>query len=480
MNQNRKNLGILLIYSLVVFFIGNQLLPITDPVESNYVETAKEMILTGNYFSPVIYGNYWYDKPILFYLELIAAFQWFGFTDFAARFFPAVFSTIGLFLTYGFAACLAGRRQGLAAALILGTSLEYWYIGHAVITDMTLFVTISGTLIAFYLGWSRNRPLYYYLAFAAAALAVLTKGPIGLCLPGLIILLFLLVQRSLRSLLSWHILLGFLLFVSVCAVWYYPMYRMHGMDFIDTFFGVHNALRATVPEHPRDDVCFFYLIIFFAGFFPWSLLGLPAAIRRLVHRQVSLPSAPADRFLAIWAATVFLCFQCFATKYVTYTMPYMMPLAIWMARYFSQNVRIFRTATAAMAVVYLLLDTMVAPAIMNQHSGRELAMYLQHVVPAGSQAQILSYQVPYPASLVYYSGLDVRRLEKAEDIAREKPNGMTWTSTNVMPFQAMEEIADDRPAFLLTSPEHREDVLQVPGNWRQIGQVGDWLIFERQ
>lgn len=97
MNQNRNNIGILLIYSLVVFFIGNQLLPITDPVESNYVETAKEMILTGNYFSPVIYGNYWYDKPILFYLELIAAFQWFGFTDFAARFFPAVFSTIGLF-----------------------------------------------------------------------------------------------------------------------------------------------------------------------------------------------------------------------------------------------------------------------------------------------------------------------------------------------------------------------------------------------
>ena len=158
----------------------------------------------------------------------------------------------------------------------------------------------------------------------------------------------------------------------------------------------------------------------------------------------------------------------------------MMPLAIWMARYFSQKVRIFRTATAAMAVLYLLIDTMVAPAIMNQNSGRELAMYLQHVVPAGSQAQILSYQVPYPASLVYYSGLDVRRLEKAEDIARKKPNGMTWTSTNVMPFQAMEEIADDRPAFLLTSPEHREDVLQVPGNWRQIGQVGDWLIFERQ
>ena len=133
-----------------------------------------------------------------------------------------------------------------------------------------------------------------------------------------------------------------------------------------------------------------------------------------------------------------------------------------------------------MAAAYLLLDTMVAPVIMNQNSGRELALYLQQVVPAGRQAQILSYQVPYPASLVYYLGLDVRRLEKAEDKFRENPNGMTWTSRNVMPFQAMEEIPDDRPVFLLTSPKHGEDVSQVPGIWRQIGQVGDWLIFERQ
>lgn len=67
----------------------------TDPVESNYVETAKEMMQAGDYLSPRIFGNYWYDKPILFYLQLIAAFQIFGMTDFAARFFPAVFAVIG-------------------------------------------------------------------------------------------------------------------------------------------------------------------------------------------------------------------------------------------------------------------------------------------------------------------------------------------------------------------------------------------------
>ena len=98
-----------------------------------------------------------------------------------------------------------------------------------------------------------------------AGLGVLTKGPIGFLLPGLIILLFLIWQRDLKALLRWHMLGGFVLMMVLCAAWYLPMYLMHGQDFIDTFFGVHNGLRATVPEHPRDDVWYYYLLIFLAG-----------------------------------------------------------------------------------------------------------------------------------------------------------------------------------------------------------------------
>lgn len=61
-----------------MFFLGNGALSITDQVESNYVLTAKEMLASGDYFSPRIYGEYWYDKPAFFYWELIAAFSLFG------------------------------------------------------------------------------------------------------------------------------------------------------------------------------------------------------------------------------------------------------------------------------------------------------------------------------------------------------------------------------------------------------------------
>ena len=153
----KKDIVGLLIFGLVLYMLGNWALPMTDPVESNYVETAKEMMQAGDYLSPRIFGNYWYDKPILFYLQLIAAFQIFGMTDFAARFFPAVFAVIGLIMTYAFATKLYSRRVGLLSAVLLGTSLEYWYLGHAVITDMTLWVTVSATLMSFYAGYESGK-----------------------------------------------------------------------------------------------------------------------------------------------------------------------------------------------------------------------------------------------------------------------------------------------------------------------------------
>lgn len=310
--MRRRDVFSLAVAGLLLYMLGNWALPITDPVESNYAETAKEMIAAGDYVSPRIFGNYWYDKPILFYLELIGSFHLFGMTDFAARFFPAVFAVAGILMTYGFAARLYDRRTGLLSAVLLGVSVEYWYLGHAIITDMTLFVTVSASLMSFYAGYESGRGRYYYLAFAAAALAVLDKGPIGLALPGLVILIFLLWQRRLSMLCSIHMLGGLALFLVVTGLWYVPMYLLHGSDFLDTFLGVHNVLRATVSEHPRNNVWYYYLLVFLVGFFPWSLVVVPSCLRRLFKREVHLPAGERERFLLVWSMSVFVAFECMA------------------------------------------------------------------------------------------------------------------------------------------------------------------------
>ena len=75
MTTTQRHLLILFVLGVVLFFIGNGSIVITDPVESNYTLTSAEMLAAGDYMSPRIYGDYWYDKPIFFYWELIAALR---------------------------------------------------------------------------------------------------------------------------------------------------------------------------------------------------------------------------------------------------------------------------------------------------------------------------------------------------------------------------------------------------------------------
>ena len=69
---------VLFVVWLVFFMVANNILPVTDPVESNYALTAKEMVLSGNWLSPQIYGTYWYDKPIMIYwlIAYLVPCQW--------------------------------------------------------------------------------------------------------------------------------------------------------------------------------------------------------------------------------------------------------------------------------------------------------------------------------------------------------------------------------------------------------------------
>lgn len=175
----------------LLFLAGNELAAVTDTAESNYALTAREMVLSGDWMSPRIYGHYWYDKPIFFYWELALSFADFGFNEFAARLPSAVFGVASVLYTFWFSSKVYDRKTGWTAALILGTSLEFWLLSKAVVTDAALFFFMSVSIASFYLGYREDRK-YYFLCYAAAALAVLTKGPIGLALPGLSAILFLL------------------------------------------------------------------------------------------------------------------------------------------------------------------------------------------------------------------------------------------------------------------------------------------------
>lgn len=440
----------------IIFFLGLWL-PITDPTESCYVLTAKEMLESGDYFSPRIYEKFWYDKPIFFYWELILAFKIFGINEYAARFFPATFATIGVILTYYFAKRMYNREVGQKSAIILSTAPAYWYVAHAVITDMTLFCAISTTLMTFYFGYSEKRYQLYAISYASAGVAVLTKGPIGFFLPGLIILIFLISEKNLthlKELINWRIVI----FLAIALSWYLPMYIIHGQPFILNFFGVHNYLRATVSEHPQYNVWYYYIVIFLIGMLPW----LPAKIKKPFDRR--------KRFLIIWAATVFLVFQAFATKYPTYTLPYMMPLAILLSEISLEKVKKIALRTA----IILSILTIIATPICKWNSGKEIAEKIKNY-----DGCLVSYRKIYSGSLVFYSGKKIYRLESKEKIKKLKPQQMSWTSLNVMPFISPEELPKKVLAIVDIEKEEEFKTL-TKRKWREIDEESGTKIMEEK
>ena len=479
---------LLVLLGLLLFFSANGQLLITDPVESNYALTAGEMLVSGDWLSPRIYGNYWYDKPWLFYGELLVSFRIFGETPFAARFFPAVFGTIGVLQTYWFAQKLYNRKNGFLSGLIMATTVEYFYLAKAVVTDMTLFVFMDGALMLFYVAKTRQRPRLYYGAYLLAGLAILTKGPIGLVLPSLIILAYLLGNRDSHTLFHMKLCRGLLLSLSIAALWYGPMVQLHGSAFLEGFIGVHNILRATVSEHPRNNTWWYYFLIFLIGCFPWSLslpwlwkkYGKTLRIRFRCHTfWQSLDDR--QRFLFLWVSVTWLFFECMATKYPTYTFPYLPPLAMGLAASLDtlQEEYWAKRLAAGLALVFLVLSHTVAVPLCRQSSAWDVAQLVKvYRLPS---VPVYVYGGRYPVSFTWYSGIPAPRLVTRERLAEMRPDGISWNAKNMMPFQTIEDLPQEGHMLVLVDGSSQREFLRtLPGQWHKVGEGGRWAVWARK
>ena len=522
----RKYWLMLFMAAAVLLFAGNGSLLVTDSVESNYALTAKEIVLSGDWLSPQIYGHYWYDKPIFFYWLTALAYKIFGFTEFASRFFPALFGLGGLALVAWGGSKLDNERSGFCSALVLLSSVEFFLISKSVITDAVLFFFFSATLLFFYLGYRDGKARYWYIMYAAASFSVLTKGPIGVLLPGLIITLFLLWQRDWRVLKRMHLASGTLLCLAVAVPWYAAMYSLHGSDFINTFFGTHNFLRATVSEHPRDDVFYYYTLVNLLALFPWSGL-VPWAVYK--WQQAGRPKlTEQQRFLLLWALVVFVFFQCMATKYLTYTYPLLFPASLLLGSlldkqaacvdggymffvggglgvllvgaWFVVSQQIIASellfllplsliigvlldyiillcsgkraySIAAMSVVfYIALVFSIAVPFSEQRSAKDLGEMLtaQHVQEIGLYGK-------YPTSAVFYSSSKIVKLLHEQEVAGYVPKEMSWTGKNVMPYATLEH--NPYKMVVVTPSSYNSFVNKQYEQWQVIDADSSWIML---
>ncbi len=324
-----QRISILILICYALFFAGNNIFSLTDPDEVFYCQTAKEMAAKNEWLTPFIFGQPHFEKPILTFWLIEIAYKAWGQTPFAARFFPALFATCGVMAVYflglmGF----KDERKAFLSAFILATSVFFVGMGKTVFTDMIFTVLILYALTSFMWGMTDRRRQGAGLIgfYVFCALATLTKGPLGLLLPQLSVILFLLYRRQINFLRNGWVAAGVLLFLGLTLPWYFYMIDHYGQAFISEFFYNDHWRRLLVAEHKTNDRWFFYPITMIVGLFPWSLF-LAAALVDLFKRLRNHVTA-MDYFCLSWILTVFVVFQCAHSKLASYVLPLFPALAL--------------------------------------------------------------------------------------------------------------------------------------------------------
>ena len=324
---------LLLVLSGYLYFFQLDKIALTDPDETFYAQTAREMFLKGEWLTPTLYGKPQFEKPILFYWLVEISYKIFGINEFAARFPSALFGFLGLIGIYLLGRLLFNNRTGIFSAVILATSLEYLVLSIGCVTDMALFTLLLFGVLFFFYGQIRKRDYFYLFSSAAFALATLTKGPIGLLLPAFIIVLYLALTKNLAIFKKGFMLAGALIVFAVIAKpWYIIMYKIHSRDFVNVFFGFQNVTRFLTPEHKIGSQVYYNIPIVLGGFFPWSVF-LPLGFwhickKAFFSKQEKRDERNYSQFILIWFLFIFLFFTASSTKLPTYIFPCFLSLAL--------------------------------------------------------------------------------------------------------------------------------------------------------
>jgi hypothetical protein len=270
---------IIIILSGIVFFIpflGK--VHLFDWDEINFAESAREMIVTGNYHRVQINFQPFWEKPPLFFWLQVASMKMFGTNEFAARFPNAICGIISLVTFFLIGKKYKSPRFGFIWAIsYLGSFLPHLYFKSGIIDPVFnyfiflsvyfMYLDISGEVF-------KNKYVYPSLAGFFIGLATLTKGPVGLLVFLISFFVYFLFTRFKNFPNIKKILLFIFFFTLVCLLWFGEEIMKNGFWFLKEFL----AYQVDLFLHPvasHGEPFYYHFVVVFIGCFPISVIALP-------------------------------------------------------------------------------------------------------------------------------------------------------------------------------------------------------------
>jgi 4-amino-4-deoxy-L-arabinose transferase-like glycosyltransferase len=323
--------GLFLVFCIIWFYaLGARTLVPTD--EGRYAEMAREMLATGDWITLRLNGIKYFEKPPLQTWMNALTFAAFGLGEWQARLWTGLSGLFGILITGYAGGRVFNQRVGFNAAVILASSFMWSALGHVNTLDMGLAGMMTLTLCALLLsqrdGASAREQRNWMLAcWAGMALAVLSKGLIGIVLPGAVLVLYTLLSRDWAIWKRLHFGAGLLLFFAISAPWF-VLISLKNPEFPRFFFIHEHFQRFTSKVHHRYGPWYYFIPLLIIGIVPW--LGLLPQSLWNARREPGQGFQPR-KMLLIWAGFIFVFFSISDSKLPSYILPIFPALALLIA-----------------------------------------------------------------------------------------------------------------------------------------------------
>ncbi len=290
------------------------------------------MLTTGDWTTPHYNSFAYLDKPAVYFWMVAASLRTFGVSEYAARLPSALMGALTMLLVWFLARRMFGESVGVRAGIIFASCPLAIVLAREVIFDMTLTFLVTLALAAFWFAESSDfkKPWLDIVMFAAMGVAVITKGPVGILLPLLSILIYTAARGRWRSWkrLRWGV--GLAVFFAVALPWFLAV-SARNPDFPHYALWEESLKRFATGKAHRGGGIFYYLPVYLGGFFPWSFFLLVAGWNRLRRwRELRQEEARSRVYLLSWAVCVFVFFTLSHSKLPAYFLPAVVPLGILM------------------------------------------------------------------------------------------------------------------------------------------------------
>lgn len=333
--KKHENLAIILTLAIICYFtfifnIGNYALMDVD--ETRYVSMARDMFNSKDFLTLYLNGEYFFEKPPLYFWSECLSFSLFGkVTEFTARFPVAIYGTLSTFLLYFVGSKLVSKRYGLISALILATSLEFVILAKFAILDIVVTTCIGFSCMFGFLTQfveERNKKYFWWLFYGFSGLAVMAKGIPGFVVPFAVMFFVTVFNKTFKQIFRpQYILVGLFIFLAIVLPWHIKMFQIHDPLFYNEYIIKHHIDRFFSSDQiHRAQPFWFYFVTILWGLVPWIFSGLAVLIAKIkTFKNISFTDLTVSQkyfwFNVIAFVVTMLFFSSSKTKLITYILP---------------------------------------------------------------------------------------------------------------------------------------------------------------